>query len=187
MTATVSKAATPVAAHYRYVFLVVTWQDYVHPVGEQIEAQIDAFGADLAGRGIVVRAFPRRSYEFYEEVKGKPWPQDIRGRMDEENAPFMVILAEDFTQFDPTDDEWAIIWFSDFDDEPARIRHLFATLAAKTRKGEDVIAYLQQVAARQQVSRLAKLASYIEIKPKVFGVSLDVTAILRDLSSASHA
>jgi hypothetical protein len=191
MTQTVSRPTAPNIGDYRYIFLVVEWQDYVHPVTEELDKQAHAFGADLRGEGVVVRAFHSRSLPYYEEVKAKPWPTDILERMDTESAPFMVIISKSFGVFSPDEDEWAIIWFSDFDDEPAQIRRLFATLAAKTRRGENVIAYLQQIVvnerAKEQVSRFAKLASYFEIKPQLFGVSIDVTAILRDISTAGRA
>jgi hypothetical protein len=70
---------------------------------------------------------------------------------------------------------------------------LLISLARQTRRGDDVIAYLHNVAERerkaavlsgaeQSVSMLARLASYVELKPHVFGVAIDLKAILRDIA-----
>lgn len=50
----------------------------------------------------------------------------------------------------------------------------------------DVAAREQQAAALDETQRgislLARVASYIEIKPSVFGVAVDLKAILRDIA-----
>jgi hypothetical protein len=55
-----------------------------------------------------------------------------------------------------------------------------------------VIEYLRDVAERTQrearedevaAGLAARLASYIEIKPQLFGVSIDLKALLRDIAS----
>jgi FGGY-family pentulose kinase len=67
------------------------------------------------------------------------------------------------------------------------------TLARKTKASEDVILYLRDVAQEEQRaaqaqqvadagSTAARIASYIEIKPRVFGVSIDLKAILSDIA-----
>jgi hypothetical protein len=76
---------------------------------------------------------------------------------------------------------------------------MFQQLAYRTRKGEDVIAYLHDVAEREQqrakidkaihgakygASVLARIASYVEIKPSIFGVAVDLKAILRDIAES---
>jgi hypothetical protein len=56
-----------------------------------------------------------------------------------------------------------------------------------------VIAYLRDVAEREQQAAmldrteqnfgmLARMASYIEVKPRVFGVAIDLKAVLRDIA-----
>jgi hypothetical protein len=72
---------------------------------------------------------------------------------------------------------------------------MLQALARKTRSKErdDVILYLRDVAkdgqagehrdqAARAVSTAARLASYVEIKPSVFGVSVDLKAVLRDIA-----
>ena len=123
----------------------------------------------------------------------KDWPQDIKQRMEEDAEPLLLVLDRPFATFDPGENGYAIIWLSDFRADPQQIRAVLQTLARKTKRGDDVIAYLAQVAERRQheaaaekagetVGLLARFASFVEIKPQVFGVSIDLKALLRDLA-----
>jgi len=67
------------------------------------------------------------------------------------------------------------------------IYKLFAALARRTRAGEDVFEYLGSLARKQEAGKLAKLSKYIELKPKIFGISLDVGAILDDLGARAES
>jgi hypothetical protein len=104
-----------------------------------------------------------------------------------------LIFDRDWETFDPREHPYAIIWVSDFSTDPAVVRPLLQQLAWRTRRGDDVIAYLRDVAEREQraamldrteqgVGMLARIASYIEIKPRIFGVAVDLKAVLRDIA-----
>jgi uncharacterized protein YoxC len=82
---------------------------------------------------------------------------------------------------------------SDFQAKPDEIRSVLQTLARMTTSGDDVIAYLRELAERAQkearaeqagaaVGLAARIASYFEIKPQLFGVSIDLKAILADIA-----
>lgn len=91
-------------------------------------------------------------------------------------------------------------WFntgrlSDFDDSPDKLRALLQRLARLSSTGQDVIGYLHHVAQRQReaeanadtkksVRAIARIASYVQIKPAVFGVGVDASAILRDIAAS---
>ncbi len=170
----------------RYVFLLVAWNDYADRVRDELNRQADAFGLDLGPRGTFVQPYPQRRYEIAEEVLGKPWPGAIRDRFTHEQDPMILILDRGWREFVPADDPYAIVWLSDFDQEPSRIGSLLGELARRTRDGEDVIAYLAAVARTGRrgrgVGRVARIASYFEVKPQVFGVAVDVKAILQDIA-----
>ena len=40
-----------------YLFFIVTWNDYVTTVSEELEKQGKAFGADLGPKGSVIQAY----------------------------------------------------------------------------------------------------------------------------------
>ncbi len=157
MSEKVSTFARVSAKGYRYVYLLVVWNDYYSAVREELKRQADAFAADLGLGGLFVAAFQRREHEVAEEVLAKPWERDLGERMRGEPEPILLIIERDFAEFDPREHPYAIIWLTDFIKEPYDLRLLLGALAEKTREGEDVIAYLRGVAARSQVGALGKL------------------------------
>lgn len=176
----------------RYVFLLIAWNDYADPVRDELNRQADAFGMDLGPSGVLVQAYPQRMFEIAGEVLNKPWPQEIAERFYADQDPIILILDRDWQSFDPREHPFGIIWVSGFDDDPGAVRPFLQRLAIHSRQG-DVITYLRDVVERQQqaavhdeaqrrIGLLARVASYIEIKPSVFGVAIDVKAILRDIA-----
>lgn len=174
----------------RYVFLLIGWNDYADPVRDELNRQADAFGMDLGPSGVLVQAYPQRMFEIAEEVLGKPWPPEIAERFQSDQDPVILILDRDWQSFDPREHPFGIIWVSRFSHEPRAVRPFLQRLALLSRRG-DVIAYLRDVATREQqaavldvaqrrIGLLARVASYVEIKPSVFGVAIDLKAILRD-------
>jgi hypothetical protein len=100
--------------------------------------------------------------------------------------PIVVVVDRAWRTFDPREHAYAIIWLSDFAENAGEIPKVLHELARRAKQGDDVIGYLRDVAEAAQldehIGRLARLASYFEVKPSVFGVSIDVKAILSDLS-----
>jgi hypothetical protein len=181
----------------RYVFLLIGWNEYADPVRDELNRQADAFGMDLGAAGVLVQAYPQRMYEIAAEVLAKPWPPEIARRFEYDPDPIILILDRDWQSFDPYEHPYGIIWVSGFLNDPGAVRPLLQRLALLSRRGDDVIAYLRDVATREQeaaaldktrqgIGLLARVASYIEIKPSVFGVSVDLTALLRDIAERRH-
>ena len=190
---TVSSFTAVGGAPYRYSYLLVVPNSYLDSVRDELNRQLDAFAADLYGEGEVARAFPERIYEVAREVLDKPWPGEIGLRMGWEGSPFIVVIDRPFREFDPREDPHAVIWLGDFERDPSTIRPLLQSLARKTRSEEDVIIYLCEVAREEEriadaaqnaeaIGIAARMASYVEIKPRVFGVGIDLSAILRDIA-----
>jgi len=176
----------------RYVFLLIGWNDYADPVRDELNRQADAFGMDLGPSGLLVQGYPQRMYEIAREVLGKPWPAEIAERFHSDPDPIMLIIDRDWRSFDPREHPFGIIWVSRFSSEPETVRPFLQSLARLSREG-DVITYLCEVAARERradalgttqrsIGLLARVASYIEIKPSVFGVAIDLKAILSDIA-----
>jgi hypothetical protein len=194
MTATVSSFLEVGGEPYRYTFLLVVRNVYADAVRDELNRQAEAFGADMHREGLFVRAFPQRMYETADEVTDREWPDDLAERLRDDPDPVLLVLDRQLWTFDPREHGYALIWLSDFQGEPQAIRPVLQTLARKTRRGEDVLEYLRDVAERTQrearrdavagsVGLAARLASYIEIKPQLFGVSIDVKALLRDIAN----
>jgi hypothetical protein len=192
---TVSSFAAVGGSPYRYTFLLVVCNTYTDSVRTELNQQAEAFAADLHGQGELAQSFPSRIYDTAREVLAKPWPSDLVERMEDDPEPFVVVIDQPFGEFDPREHPYAVIWLSDFQADPGSVRPMLQALARKTRSKEkdDVILYLRDIAkderdgehrdqAASAVSTAARLASYVEIKPSVFGVSVDLKAVLRDIA-----
>ena len=165
-----------------YLFFIVTWADYVTPISEQLEKQAEAFGADLGIKGAVIRAYRQHAKSTFAEVLAKKWPEEVRQRFDSEQDPFMLITRKAFQAFDPREADWAIVWFSSFRETPDSIYRVFGSLARKIERGENVFKYAKALATKAKYKRFGK---YFELKtPELFGVSLDVKAMLEDMTGA---
>jgi hypothetical protein len=174
---------------YKYTYLLVVLTGYANKVKDELNQQAKPFGADLGPQGLFVQPFPERAESIAEEVREKPWPAEIKRRLDNSQLA-MLVLDREFASFDPREHAYVVIWLDDYHGEQLDdIRPLLQTLAKKTRDGEDVLAYLQDTAKRavererleQATGAGARLASYVELKPNIFGVGIDLKMILRDI------
>lgn len=177
MSEKVSSFVNVSAGRFRYVFYFVTWNDFVTGIREELEKQLDPFGEALGERGSVVQAFKSMSGRTFEEVLAKDWDAELKAQLSSDPDPFLLVIDQDFSSFDPRAHRWGIVRLSTFAKQPDSIYRLLAILARKVQKDEDVFEYLQTIAKKQKASRLSK---YIQLKPGVFGVSLDISAILED-------
>ncbi len=178
MTAKVSSFSAVRMNNYDYVFIVAGWNEFVTPITDELYKQIEPFGEALGLNGLVVQPYKSATRNTLDEVTGKNWDKDIRARFDRETYPFIIIINTDFAKFNPASHFWSIIWFSEYENQPSRIVTLFQKLANKTRTNKNVFSYLKCVTLESKVKRVAK---YIELKPAVFGISIDAKAILNDL------
>lgn len=190
MSAKVSTFVRVGGAPYRYTFLLVAWNDYADGVRDELNRQSEAFGADLGPDGLFVQPYTQRMHETAGEVLAKAWPDDVRERLAADPDPILLVLDEAFADFDPREHGYAILWLSDYHGDPQEVRPALQMLARRTKAGEDLIAFLADAARRQQRATAgdaaagvaARLASYVEVKPRIFGVSIDLRAVLRDLA-----
>jgi hypothetical protein len=114
--------------------------------------------------------------------------------MDNDGEPVILVVEGRLSLLDPRVQRWAIIWLSDFEDAPYDVKPLFQTLARKTRRDEDVIEYLREVAERRRrkaaAGRAARLfahaGEYVDWKPSIplIGIGIDVKAILADIAES---
>ena len=190
---TVASFATVGGPPYRYTFLLVVCNTYLGSVRDELNRQAEAFAGDLHGQALLAQSFRERIHDTAREVVAKPWPADLRERMEDESDPFIVVIDQAFRDFDPREHPYVVIWLSGFGNDPDSVRPLLQTLARKTKKSEDVIDYLRGVAEQAQqdahrdqaasaMSSAARVAGYVQIKPSVFGVSVDLKAVLADIA-----
>jgi hypothetical protein len=179
-----------------FTFVYVVFNSYHDEVRAEIDRQSMAFAEDLGAEGIFMQPFDAGRSGFAAEVTSYDWPDEIRERIESDGEPIILVVDGRYTKLDPREDRWAIVWLSDFEGAPYDVKPLFQTLARKTRAGDDVIAYLGEVAERRERSErrsrvarfFAQAGSYVDWKPTIplIGVGIDVKAILADIAEAAR-
>jgi hypothetical protein len=179
MTAVVSTFLDVDLGKGRYLFFLVTWTDYQSQIKQELDKNWLPFGADLGVDGTAIRAYDQAINSTMDEVHMKPWPPKVLDQMQREQDPYMLIIDRPFGQFDPTEHRWNIIWFSRFQETPGSIYRLFGCLARKVKAGEDIFEWAGSLARKEKYAEFAK---YFQVKPGLFGVTLDVKAIFQDMA-----
>jgi hypothetical protein len=173
---------------FNYLFFVVSWNDYQTAVRDEVWRQLNAFGKELGTKGLVVQSYPEQLWTTAKEIKAKSWPQEFGERLKEELDPFMLIISVDFEAFDPQRDPWSIIWFSDYNNYASDVAHLFHRLALMCGENQDILRYISEVARRKRIAKTARgvrsLMEFFEFKPGVFGISIDVKALVENIADA---
>ena len=187
MSAKVSLFAPVTIGSFSYLFFIVGWNDYATELKNEMSKQLDAFGADLGTSGMVLQAYKSSEYLTFEEIARKRWPKDFLERLQADVDPCMLVIDRDFEAFDPGEDRWAVVWFSELSTYAKDLPRLFHRLARQARADEDVFAYLRSVTLKstaKESAKIGRIARYFEVKPEIFGISIDVGRILEDLSDA---
>jgi hypothetical protein len=172
--------------HRHYLLLLVRWNDFEEPVSVELERNAKKFGEFMEGNGALIMPYREKLQQAFTEIMDKHWPDEVHQRMDSTQFPFLVVINKDFESFDPGRDPSAIIWFEDFEEKPAEVWKVLATVAKRIQKGNDVFAYLGDVQRRAQRSQLGKraenAAKYVDINiPIIPGfVSVKAAAIWAD-------
>ena len=165
----------------RYLFFVVSARPYdTSPIEQRLKQDLSTFGEDLGPYASVVRTYPQRAEMQRTHFAGLPWPTDIGKRLRDPDwvDPVILILDREYTDFDPQQHQWAIVWLEDYN--PDTLYKVFTKLARMVRAPDgDIIERLRRSAAEGKVRSAARrLLGVFEIKPGLFGVSLNVNALL---------
>jgi hypothetical protein len=117
--------------------------------------QLDAFGADLGTSDQVIESYKSNEVQTFHEVQGKNWPIAFRKQLSADVDPCMLVIAQDFDRFDPSNDPWAAVWFSQLAAYAQDLPRLFHKLAVLSRSGEDVFGYLKRLTLKATAKKAA--------------------------------
>ena len=160
MTEIVSSFLPVKAAAFEYIFLLCNESQYTTWIRNALDSNAALFGEDLGIKAKIVHAYQHQSRNVHKELCSKAWPKEIGERIIKEQDPFMLIVRTDFASFDPNQDEWRLLFLSDFRADPDSIARVFAQLAKLVREELDVFKWLdalQQQSLRESVTSLPKL------------------------------
>ena len=163
---------------FEYLFIIVTWNDYMSEVSKEVEKHFESFGEDLGGKGKVIKPFKSVKRDTAEELLSKQWPDEIEKKLNALVDPILLIISKDFEEFNPGEDPWAIIEFSDYFAQTNKIYKVFSLLANIVKRRENIFEFLEKETKRKNFK---KWLGYIEVKPGIFGFKINGNAILEDL------
>jgi len=165
----------------RYLFFVVSARPYeTSPIQQRLSTDLATFGEDLGPYASVVRTYPQRAEVQRDYFAGLGWPDSIAERVRDPGwvDPLMLVLDREYSGFDPEQHQWAIVWLDDYN--PETLYRVFSKLARLARDPKtDLIEYLRKAAAASRLKSVARrLLGVFDIKPGLFGVSLNVNELL---------
>jgi len=164
---------------FEYLFFIVNWNDYSSTISESLNKNLMKFGMDLELRGKVIEAYSHKKHETFHEIQKKNnWPATMSKQFDNEQFPFMLIINKSFRDFNPGEHHWGVIWFSDFIDDNNCIPKIFCSIIKTIQQKKNVFEYFKRLTRDQKIKQFTE---YFEIKPGIFGCSIDVKAIITDL------
>jgi hypothetical protein len=174
---------------YKYIFIIVHGDPFLSAVREELAKQFAPFGEALGDKGAVFAPFESKVASTNEEFYDKAWPEEIEDEIFDRllsgdgGDPAVLVINTDFATFNPMTDPWRIIWLSDYQDSPQDIVRLFRLLAAAANRDEDVMDYLGSLARAESLRNLSKV---VDIKPGIFGISVDLKALLSQALALRH-
>jgi hypothetical protein len=165
--------------HRRYLFFIVGPRPYeTSQIERALVSDTKTFGRNLGRRGSVIRINPDRADQELAKTASLNWPTGIAARIRQSTEPLILVIDRDRKGFDPSEHPWAIIWLSEYD--PTRLYRVFTSLARITNDDDaDIYEYLRRWTQQTKAKRFGKrLVGAVEIKPSVFGISLNVNTLL---------
>jgi hypothetical protein len=168
--------------HRRYLFLVVEPRPFASStVAQTLTSDLQDFGRSLGRDGSVVRVSPELANGQLARIAAMAWPAEIGRRLSDAVDPALLVLARDFEGFDPREHPWALIWLAEH--ERSGLHRLFTRLARLARRPDvDLLEELRREQRRAVAEGTTRAAfEAIEVKPSIFGISVDVRALVRAL------
>lgn len=162
----------------KYLFYITSWSDFQTTIAEVLNHNWEKFGEALGQQGKIIKPYDSANHRIFDEILSKPWSAKISDRMRSENDPFMIVTKVSFAEFNPSEDEWAIIWFSEFLKSPEDIPYTLKSMAVLSREEGDLIEYLNKASRTKE---MASYADVLELKPGIFGCSIDLKMAVKKL------
>jgi hypothetical protein len=169
--------------HRDVIVILLAWNRFSNTVSEEIKKHSKEFGHIMTYKGVLVMPYDDRMRDALTEVLAKNWKTDVRTRLENEQYPFLLIINRDFVKFEPENDRFAFVWFSDLKGNEECIWEVLDTIAQKVERRDDIFDYLAAVADEAREGkfqkRLAALSKYAEVNvPIIPGlISLNAGAI----------
>lgn len=149
-------------------------EDYIEAqsgLSSQLQQEIERFARNAGAFGAVVKPFDGDVERTRQHVLDKPWP---KGEIEKvRRTPALLMIDQDFAAFDPREHRYVVLHLNDGEDGDAQLlRSLLQKLvAALPDENSDPFEIISQSLRDENVRNASEM---IELKPGVFGVSIDL-------------
>jgi hypothetical protein len=178
MSAHMSSYENVLIQDYSYLIFVVFWNELETEFTKNLKEQAHSLGTALDELGFVVQpSKAKATYETAQQVREKEWPDEIISRFDSDQFPFILVIDSDFKSFNPQLHPWVIFWGSEDFYNTDQIYKLFGKILQLVKAGNNLFDYFKE---HQKQPWYKKLFKHIEVKPGVFGVTVDAKGIIEE-------
>jgi len=165
-----------------YLMFYIT-EDYVQQqvkLKEQLNPLLEDLGRNLLDKGAVIKAFDRDLDSANRELSERfdqEFTRDIIISFDHQlEKPGLLILNSDIESFDSKNHQWIYISFRDFLDEYGgvkiyKLKELFDFLSKSIKENKDLFKEAKDYLKKEKAISAHKM---VELKPGIFGISLDL-------------
>jgi hypothetical protein len=149
------------------------FEDYIeaqHGLSAELKLEIERFARNMGDAGAVVAPFAGDVPITQGHVRAKLWPHDILRLL--YDTPAMLMIDKDFSEFDPRYDPWVLFHFGRGEQDAAKFRSLLEKVTeAVTGGSKDPFEIVRKAL---QLEEVRSASESIELKPGIFGISIDL-------------
>jgi hypothetical protein len=166
---------------FRCMFFLL-FEDYIEAqngLSNDLKLEIERFARNMGDSGVVVAPFAGDVPTTQGNVRDKHWPHESVELLYE--TPAMLMIDKDFDEFDPRYHPWILFHFGRGEQDAAKFRSLLQKIAeAVTDGSKDPFKIVEKALQLEQLSSASKS---IQLKPGVFGISIDLRSAWDALKS----
>jgi len=155
-------------------------EDYIEAqsgLSSKVRQEIERFARNMKGFGAVVAPFAGDAEKTRQHVLDKPWTTGVRDRI--HRTPAMLMIDQDFDQFDPRIHRYVILHLDGEEGDAELFRSLLQKLVeALPNLNSDPFKLISDAIREHEVAEATQM---IELKPGVFGVSIDLKLAWKSL------
>jgi len=165
-----------VQGKFRYSFFVL-YEDYIQVQSSfvrELDLLLERFARNLQDDGVVIRPFLGDVESTRSDVLSKAWTEKEKKELN--NTPGLLVIDKDFDEFNPREHQWFYL----------NLGGKIFESSVSIDKYEDVLATLIEIIANPDNDffkealpvvrqlKLASVAEIFEVKPEIFGFSVDL-------------
>lgn len=161
-------------------FLLV--EDYIQAQKtfmKDLDLELERLARSLKDSGAVVKPFLGDIEQTRQSVLDKSWTEEQKKEI--MKTPGLLMIEEDFNAFDPREHRWILFHLADRDgheppsaNDVARYRAIFDKIAQACQQADlDPFEEARRALSQDTIRHASQI---VELKPGIFGISVDIRA-----------